>query len=844
MEPLPPLAIPSSIRRADQRKRARLRWWRRCFFLFECSLATLAIGYVVLMCVVWNTSIPKVWSTQNTLSLRLLDRDGHYLVEKSAKNGRFGVWLPGHQIPKHLRVMTMAAEDHRLYEHTGVDVWSIVRALWSNVRHQRRVSGASTLAMQLVRQFRPAKRTYRNKLREMFWALVLRSRWGAEGVMREYLNRAPYGNRVQGAQRASLMYFDRPAADLSLAQAAFLVALPWGPGHLNPFSRRGRRRALRRSHRILKRALQLGWISLAQYQEALSDALRVQKKKRRVLASVHFTQRILRYLKRRRKVQPSKRWVTLKTTLDLSLQKKVHSIVRTALADLNGYGAGTGAVVVMDHRSGEVLSYVGSHDYFSKRRRGAIDFVQVRRSPGSTLKPFIYAHAIEKKLYTGATLLSDLAQGFLWKRGAYHPRNYDFRMLGPLRMRVALGNSRNIPALRTLARVGVDSMLERFRQVGFQSLQKDAAFYGLGLALGAGEVSLMELVRAYALLARAGEPMAVKWASKARDSLGRWHDIGKQGAHVFASALPDGQPLRPAAARMIAHILSDPVARLPSFGRYGVLEFPFPVAVKTGTSQAYRDAWMVGFSDRVVVGCWVGNHDYRKMKRLSGARGCGEIFQRVMLAAMEVVEPRKPAAAFSPPRHWVKTRICPLSGMPRGDACPGVTEEWFPPNFRHRHQTCSFHKSIRLERLTGLRVGPHCPAAKVMRRNVVVVPPRFTTWARWMGHTPPPTRYSALCPRKGRPATPKKQWLRIRSPLHRARFLLDPTIPADYSTLALQVESKRPVSKITWMVNGAVLGRKKWPYTMRWSLRRGTHRFVAMTSDGQVRSKPVVVYVR
>ena len=837
------LPLPNGVRKRYQFQQ-RIRGIGRRFLLsIDLSFTLVLLLLVGLYVHVWQQTLPIQWFQKSTLSLVMLDRDGKYLYEKPAENGKFGAWLPRNHIPHKVKMMTIAAEDHRIQDHPGVDPFAIGRAFWGNVKAGRRTSGASTLAMQLVKQLRPSPRTYANKLNEMYWALVLQHHLGTDGILKSYLNRAPYGNRVQGIHRASLLYFDRPTADLSYAQAAFLAALPWAPGRLNPFHEKGKALAWKRAKRILRRAKRLGWLSQEDYKESLQESLRIQSRPFRVRNTLHFTEKIKRAWKVPKGLPLEKRLTTLRTTLDLELQKKASEILSKEMEKLRLSGAGTASLVVMDHRSGEILTYIGSENYFDTPSRGALDYANIPHSTGSTLKPFIYGLGIEQVGMTGASLLSDLATSYLWKRGAFHPRNYDYRYFGPLRMRVALGNSRNIPALRALASVGVSNALHRLRRLGMASLQQEADYYGLGLSLGTGEVTLLEMVRAYGILARSGKPLQVKWLKSARDSLGRKQSPQHFLPQLFARHLEPNQIMNKDAARLITKILSDPMARLPSFKRYGSLEFTFPVAAKTGTSQGFRNAWLVGFSDRVVIGCWVGNHDRKKMQKLSGTRACGRIFKKLMKAAMKRVDPLRPPSDFPNPKGWVKKDICPLSGHPVGPACPRRVEEWLPKHQEYKTEPCPFHKRLALDQRNQLLAGKSCPAEYKVKQSFVILPLEYAMWGNALGLPQPPRHYSPLCPEKAVPKR-KQVFLRIKEPTNKAQFIFDPTIPSEFSTLALKAESTPAVKKIVWYANGRKLGQKEWPYTFRWSLKRGTHQIVASTEDGRFRSRPVTIHIR
>jgi len=535
----------------------------------------------------------------------ILDRRGQYLGEVPASDENLGYWPLPVVIPEKILVCTLETEDRFFHSHRGVHIPSIFRALAQNMRARRIVSGASTIAMQVARMQSPGARNILNKVRESAEALLLVERHGHDRVLRHYLTIAPYGNRVHGVVRAARYYFDKPVEDLSWLQAAFLAGLPQAPGRFDPFDYFKGRRALERARLILRILHLRGLISDVELRQALASDLRLAEEPHRDPAAMHAVLRLT-------EMAGKKRGPIIHSTIDLDIQKRVHRILEKNLHRLRYRGAGNTSALVVDTGSGDVLAHIGSYDYFNEEDRGAIDYALTKRPPGSALKPFIYALALEKGVFTAASELPDIQIEFPEDGGqAYVPKNISHTFLGPMLLREALANSRNIPALTALAEVGVEETLNFFHKAGVTGISFTPGQYGLGLALGNLHVTLEELCSLYAILANGGETLGFRYFQD--------------------EALPESRRLLTSGtADLITHILSDPVARQPSFRRGSALEYEYAVAVKTGTSQGYRDAWAVAYSDRLLVGVWVGNHDWRRMNHLGGLVGSARPIKRIM----------------------------------------------------------------------------------------------------------------------------------------------------------------------------------------------------------------------
>ncbi|MBA3260672.1 MAG: penicillin-binding protein 1C, partial [Gemmatimonadales bacterium] len=586
---------------------------------------------------------PALLAAGTDPGLVLLDRHGRELRTTRAGDGSRRRWVPLGEIDPDLIAAFLVAEDHRFYRHGGVDLRAVGRAAWSNLRAGRVVSGGSTIGMQLARLLRPVPRSWSGKLQQALWALRLERHLDKQTILEQYLNRVPLGQGAVGVEAGAALYFAAAASEVSLGQAALLAGIARAPSGDNPLV--APRRAGRRREHGLSRLTALGYaLPGAAHRAAMEPVIATGG--RAAFLAPHFTSQILGWTERRG-TPAAGRW---RTSLDLSLQEELEAEVRHTIETLARRGARHAAVVVLDNGTGEILAWVGSPDFWADTA-GQVDMVVSPRQPGSALKPFLYALALDRG-YTPATVLPDVARVYQTATGPYAPRNYDRGHHGPVRVREALGSSYNIPAVELAERLGVPSLLRVLRGAGFASLRRSAEFYGLGLALGNGDVSLLELANGYRALASGGV-----WRPY------RWH------------ALAPGESLEPGrriagerSAALVLDILADPVARIPAFGLETPLDFPFPAAAKTGTSRHFTDNWAIAATGGFTVAVWVGNFSGRPMEGVSGVRGAGPLLHRAVLATARRYPPGQlpaPASAGAVPAG-----ICRLSGLRASARCP------------------------------------------------------------------------------------------------------------------------------------------------------------------------------
>lgn len=730
-------------------------------------------------------------------SVRVVDRRGRPLYESLSEREARSVWLSAEALPQTLVEATLAAEDHRFFRHPGLDPIALARAAWRDLRALAVVEGGSTLTQQAVKQLIQRRRTAAGKLREMLLALRLEHRLSKREVLALYLNVAPYGNQYLGAEAASRGYFGCAASQLTAAQAAFLAGLPKRPSQLDPYTNLEGAQA--RQRLVLKRMRDLGTLDAEAYDRALEERL-VFRRVGRAFEAPHF---VLRALKEAGAEPPE----LLRTTLDLDLQREVEGALSALSRHLARCGAGAAAVVVLDVATGEVLAYEGSGDYFDPTRSGAVDGAATPRQPGSALKPFTYALAFEGG-FTPASVLPDVPRHFPTAEAgvSYSPRNYDGLFRGPLRARKALAGSVNVPAVWLLSQVGVPELQGRLEALGLTTLDRTADHYGYGLTLGDAEVRLDELTAAYAALARGGLALPVRLRPAPPEGVAK-------GERVYS----------PEAVCWVTDILADAEARAFVFGRGGSLELPFPVAAKTGTSQAYRDNWTLGYTREVAVGVWVGNFDTQPLTGSSGVAGAGPLFHQVMLAAERAVlgrlpGPSDPPLAMEPP-GFGRAAICGLSGMAAGPECPSVTSERLPPD--RTPPRCTWH--------TG---------------GALRWPVEYRSWAveRGLEGTARPAPEAA--PRAaGEPRpVPAPADFAITNPPDGATYLLDPTLRREFQALPLRVTASGPPREVVWRVDGREVGRAPSDRPLLWSMAPGDHAVEARDAAG--RSAAVTVRVR
>ncbi len=600
-------------------------------------------------------------------STKIVDRNGKMLYDIFVDQKRTQVSLE--EIPDYLKQATIAIEDRNFYNHQGFDPMGYLRIVYNLITRQRLIGG-STLSQQLVKNvLLSPERTPIRKLKELVLTLQIEKRYSKDELLSLYLNEVPYGGTAYGVESASETYFGKSVKDLNLVECAILAGFPQLPSAYSPYSSTPKA-YIGRTTAVLRRMREDGYITPAQEEEALAQLPEIKfQAKGTDFKAPHFVQYVQNILNERygeNVVEQGGLKVT--TTLDLDLQEKAQKIIADEIAKVEKVHITNGASVVIDANTGEILAMVGSKNFLASDYDGQVNVTMSLRQPGSSFKPFAYVTAF-KKGYTPATLLMDVPTKFPGGAGQpdYEPVSYDGKYRGPVQLRYALGNSLNVPAVKSLALVGIRDVLQTATEMGITSLpanDETLRRVGLSLSLGGGEVRLLDLTSAYGPFMNGGYKVPPISILRVEDKDGK----------VLEETKPERGPsvLTPEQAFLINNILSDNSARQETFGLNSLLNIPNrQVAVKTGTTNDKRDNWTVGGTPQVVVGVWVGNNDNSPMKQVaSGVSGASPIWNQIIKAALE----GKPAMTFPQPEGIVQMKVDTISGMKEHDNLPSRQE--------------------------------------------------------------------------------------------------------------------------------------------------------------------------
>ncbi|GEM_PF-61556 len=662
---------------------------------------------------------------------KIVDRDGNLLWEIIDPTGGRRTSVPLNQISPYLIKATVATEDRYFFVNVGVDPIAVVRAFYYNFSEGEIVSGGSTITQQLARNVllsseERTEKSYFRKVKEAILAIEIHRRYTKEQILEIYLNQIYYGNLAYGIEAASQTYFGKSALDLTLPEASMLAGLPQAPATHDPYT--NLEGAKKRQTNVLRLMMEDQYITLAEAQQALLVELNFRKPEF-ALNAPHFVTFVRQELE---KIIPAEyiyqAGLRVQTTLDPNLQAIAESEVAKQVDALANSRVTNGALLALDVKTGQILAMVGSRDFYNNKISGQVNLTTSPRQAGSIIKPLTYLKTFEQLNWTPSTTMMDVPVEYPDGRGGtYKPRNYDGKFHGLVSVRLALANSYNIPAIKALERVGVDALKEMATRLGITTLT--GTDYGLPLALGSGEVSMLELTGAYQAMANNGLLVPPTAILQITDSAGR----------VIEPAHPaPRQVLNPAHTYLISHILADNVARANMFGANSPLRLSRPAAVKTGTTNDYRDAWTVGYTPDMVVGAWVGNANNSPMLNLSGAVGAAPIWHNFMERASVGL----PVRDFTRPPTIVEMEVCADSGTLPSAVCPERRREVFFKDQPPLGAEYDIHKLIKIDRTSGLLANEFCQS-NMEERYFQVYPPDGQAWTISQGIPQPPKEY---CP--------------------------------------------------------------------------------------------------
>ncbi len=705
-----------------------------------------------------SSSLPDVAELRDRAAqfetTRILDREGNVLYEIIDPNAGRRTYVPLEEISPYLIAATIATEDKDFYTNPGFDLWAMTRALWQNYTAGEIKSGASTITQQLARALLldPAERyeqTYERKAREIVLAYKITQEYSKEEILELYLNENFYLNMSYGVEAAAETYFNTSAKNLNLWQSSFLAGLPQGPSIYDIYTNREATLYRQRSVLVLMYELSaerdcidvgMGMPPVCvTYDEATQAGIDLENydfpEPTFNMTYPHWVVFIRSLLEEQFDPQLIYRsGFTVYTTLDPQLQDEAERIVSEQVAALAGNNANNGALIAIEPHTGEILAMVGSENFYDEDIDGQVNMaLSQTRQPGSAIKPLTYVAAFEKG-WTPSTLIWDVPSEFPPSGDPYDtnppyvPVNYDEKFHGPVTVRAALANSYNIPAVKTLDFVGIyddenipgeDGLIAFARRLGITSFNRDD--YGLSLTLGGGEVSLFELTSAYSTFANEGRRLAPTAITRIVDHTGNV---------VYEYEPPAGdQVVRTEHAYLISSILSDTNARVPMFGTNPVINLDFTAAVKTGTTNDFRDNWTVGYTPDLVVGVWVGNTDYTPMVNTSGLSGAGPIWAEFMTEAINQLKNGTPSAFVRPP-GIVDRVICAVSGTEPSEWCPQQRSEIFAADQLPEPKSEDLWKKVNIDTWTGFSASEACSDYTDIQFAVNVDDPWAQKWLK------------------------------------------------------------------------------------------------------------------
>jgi 1A family penicillin-binding protein len=818
----------------------------RRLFLFVIALAFLILGEVVYG---WLfTNLPDLNTLPEHLNLpsvRITDRNGKLLYDVlPSETGRHTV-LPLNTIPLCIKQATIATEDQHFYENPGVDFRGIIRSFWINLQGGEALAGGSTITQQVARNLllnpqERGERTLRRKLRESILAWQLTRRFSKDEILALYLNHTYYGGLSYGVEAAAQTYFGKSASQLDLAECALLAGLPQAPSLYNPFSDL---EAARERQKIVLQLMQnSGYISEEERQLAERETLNLAAEPYPAKA-MHFALMVKAEMDRLIDPQTiaASGGLTIRTTLNLDWQQEAEKAIARQLDSLAhsqdgiNHNLNNMALAALDPQTGEVLALVGSRDYFDAQHSGAINMATSPRQPGSALKPLVYALAMDPQQptpWTAATMIMDVSTSFLTHEGDnYTPTNYDGKEHGPVLVRQALASSLNIPAVIALKQVGLKSLFDFASTLGITTLT-DPDHYDLSLALGGGEVKLIELTAAYAAFANTGYRVTPTTILNIQDIQGK--DIYTQKTGVGKRVIDER------VAWLITDILSDDSARILGFGANSILRLDRPAAVKTGTTTDFRDNWAVGYTPDLVVGVWAGNTDQDSMQEVTGLTGAAPVWHQFVRSVLSGT----PVKDFTRPEGLVRREVCTLSGLLPTEACPERRSEWFISG-TEPHQPDTFYRPVVLDKRTNRLADDSTPAEYRESRTALDLPAPAYHWARSRGLLLYNDLISGHNTTSAPAANQSGSSLQILTPAVNSVYRMVSDIPIESQQLRIEAGGEPGLSAVSlWLDGKRIVQFDAPPYTTWWQLAPGKHslRAEATTRAGEQIASDIVFF--
>jgi 1A family penicillin-binding protein len=730
--------------------------WKKVAFV---TLATglLLVGFVL----VWASMIelPDVSTFEARKianSSKITDRTGEvvlYDIHQSVRRTEVGLG----EMNDNIKNAVVSIEDSHFYQHSGIRPTSIARAIFVNIFKGKFSQGGSTITQQIIKNtLLNTDKTLIRKFKEWILALKIERQFTKDQILQIYLNDAPFGSTIYGVEEASRAFFSKSAKELTVSESAYLAAMMPAPSYYSPFGQH-RDKLDDRKNLVLRKMKEYDYINDAQYEEALREKVTFNSQASNSIKAPHFAFYILDYLQKKygEDVMESGGY-TIKTTLDYELQKKAEDIVsKQAEENLKRFRASNSSLVAIDPTTGQILAMVGSKNYFDKTIDGAYNVAVAKRQPGSSFKPFVYLTAFEKG-YTPETILFDIPTEFSTSCASrpdtcYHPQNFDKKFKGPISLRSAIAESRNVPSVKLLYLVGVDHAIENAHKLGITTLNDKDEYYGLSLVLGGGEVTLLDMTSAYGTFANSGIHNEKTGILEVRDRKGNIIEQYEQNAT---------QAIDKNAVLTLNDVLSDAEARIPTFG--SSITIP-GVAVKTGTTNDDRDAWIIGYTPSIAVGVWSGNNNNASM-----TSGGGAVSGPIWKAFMEEILKTVPIVPFEKP----------MPDPEYANLKPVLRGQWMG------------NETISIDTITGLRATDNTPA-EAREEKILTNVHDILYWVDKDDPRGPVPKNPNNDPQFRLWEAAVQNWWSQNS--YRYNIVSGATLPSDYETIHTQENKTKPI---------------------------------------------------
>lgn len=784
-------------------------------------LAILCLLFQGLRLVLWLSPKPELFPW-HTWSTAYLDKHQKLLRLTLADDDKYRLYTQLNNVSDTLINATLKYEDQDFYEHSGIEFTAIANAFWTTYVQQGRQVGGSTISMQLARMaFDIPSSRIPGKLQQMLYALWIEVHYSKAEILSLYLNTLPYGGNIEGVEAASRIYFDKPAKDLNWSEALALAVIPQNPSKRNPVTTSGKSHLLKARLNLLKRWPELNassWVDLPMEFRSL---------KALPFKAPHFVNYLSTNTTQLATQQTVKQTGLIQTTLDLNLQNQLEHQIKHYIEQNIGLGIQNATALLLNHQTMEVEAWLGSADFFDDSIEGQVDGIAAKRSPGSTLKPFIYALAMNQGLIHPLSILKDTPSRF----AAYTPENYDLAYAGPISATEALITSRNVPALRLAARLKSPDLYSMLEQSGISAM-KSKEHYGLSLALGGMEVSMLELVRLYAMLANHGQ-----WQKEV--TIQSLKPTTKDKPINHKKSVPVKQELiSPESSWLTHHMLQQnpPAGQTTRFSGYSQASKRHPIAWKTGTSFAFRDAWAVGYDDQYVLAIWVGNFNGQGNPNFIGRNAAGPLFFQTFYA-IQRLSPQGSVSNVNHqrPENLRKVALCKATGDLPGRHCPTTEQGWFIPGVSPI-KTDTVFRQVPINPKTGKRACHHEPG-KTQLVTYEFWPSDLLALYEMAGiQRKQPPAFEEDC--NNQSLSPSSMPPEIETPVKNLAY----HISEKQSELPLKATVDSDVNTLYWFIDGSFIGSNKAREPYFWKAIPGD--FLLTVTDDKGLSDSIELSVR